>query len=211
MDFLELENALDLQKRAYALLLWTGKEAAHLIDNEMAASPCRCADWLKRHLNEFPAELRPAPAEFDVFAKMLASFFNSSFHLEGSGASARLVRGQKFKDRRNKKYAHGRAIEAAAELSRLAVISLAQDAGITPQDEAVSAILNDPALGEMVHLWAYACELVRRSRFASQGSAVHHLWLELDDKKRRRLDADEIWKERSVLIEALRRKTAVYE
>lgn len=211
MNIEELESALDLQKRAYGLLLWTGREAACLLDGESLGSAARCVDWLKRHLNEFPIDFRPAADEFDGFAKMLTSFFTTSFHLEGTGSYVRLLRGRKFKDGRNKKYAQGRAAEAAEELTRVAISSLAEEEGVRLEGEIISYILKDDALTEQVSLWAYGCELVRRSQFASQGPAVHHLWLELDEKKRRGLNAEAIWKARSALIEALRKKAAAYE
>jgi hypothetical protein len=212
MNMEELEKALDLQKRAYALLLWIGKHAQQLLDQQALSSSTLCIDCLKRHGDEFPTELRPGSSELDGFAKMLTSFFDTSFHLEGGdGSDARLVRGRKFKDGRNRKYAQGRAEQAAAELSRIAVASLAQDEAIAIEDEAVSAILKDDAVASMVSLWAYGCELVRRSQFSSQGPAVHRLWLELDENKRKRLNAEQIWKARSILVEALRRKGAQYE
>ncbi|MGV3772275.1 MAG: hypothetical protein ACO1QB_05195 [Verrucomicrobiales bacterium] len=161
-------------------------------------------------MNHIPLEIRPGPDELDPFSKMLTSYFNTSFHLNGAGANARLVRGRKFKDGRNKKYAQGRAAEAAAELSRLAVRSLAQEENLLLTDEIVSGILMDEAIADDVSLWAYGCEMVRRSQFASQGPAVHHLWLELDEKKRRRLDAEDIWKARSRLIKEFTRKAAQY-
>ena len=211
MNITELESALDLQKRAYALLVWTGKEARRLLDDESLGSSAKCADWLKSHLHEFPVELRPAADEFDGFAKMLTSFFNTSFHLEGAGRNVRLVRGRKFKDGRNKKYAQGRAAAAAEELTRVAIGSLAKDEGMLLEEAVVFNVLNDDALAVQVSLWAYGCELVRRSTFASQGPAVHHLWLELDEKKRRRLSAEAIWEARSFLIEALKKEAAEYE
>lgn len=211
MNIAELENALDLQKRAYALLLWTGREARRLLDDESLGSSAKCAVWLKRYLNEFPVELRPAANEFDGLARMLTSFFNTSFHLEGTGSNVRLVRGQKFKDGRNKKYAQGRAAEAAEELTRLAITSLAKDEGVLLEENLISSISNDDALTAQGSLWAYGCELVRRSQFASQGPSVHRLWLELDEKKRRRLNAEAIWEARSILIQALRKKAAEYE
>lgn len=211
MNIVELENVLDLQKRAYSLLLWTGKEASNLLDQQSLSSSSRCVHWLKHHLNEFPIDLRPAPAELDQFAMMFTSFFNTSFRLEGTGRSARLVRGRKFKDGRNRKYAQGRAAEAAGDLSRTAVASLAETEGIVVRDQFVSKILKDESLADSVGLWSYACELVRRSQFASQGPAVHHLWLELDQEKRKRLNAEEIWKARSILIQALKRKASPHE
>ena len=211
MKIEELENALNLQRRAYGLLLWLSREASNTLDEEALGSPSRCAEWAKHYWNQLPGEFRPVPADTDAFARMLSSFFNTSFHLDRSRGVVRLVRGRKFKDKRNKKYATDRTEKAAAQLERAALASLAADESIQVENADLSEILGDDALTESAGLWAYGCELVRRSQFASQGPAVHHLWLELDEKKRKRLDAEAIWKARTVLVKALRRKEAEYE
>lgn len=211
MNIEELEKAVDLQKRSYSLLLWLAKEAAGLLMEEALTSTKGCVPWVKRHLNQIPSDSRPKPGDVDAFALMLTSFFNTSFHLERTGVKVQLVRGRKFKDGRNRKYAQGRAELAAAELTRIAVKALADEVAIPSPDNLVNEILADETLNEFVSLWSYGCELVRRSQFASQGPAVHHLWLELDEQKRKRLNAEAIWKARSSLIEALRKKAAAYE
>jgi hypothetical protein len=210
MNIEELERALDLQKRSYALFLWTGGEAPRLLEQETLSSSASCVDWLKRHWNDFPVELRPGLAELDAFAKMLRSFFTTSFHVDVKNGNPRLARGQKFKNGRSKKHAVGKAAETAAELSSMAIASLAESEGIVLKNDVAGAILNDERTAEALTLWSYGCELVRRTEYASQGPAVHHLWKELDEKKRRRLNAEEIWKARAVLVEALRKKAAEY-
>ena len=87
----------------------------------------------------------------------------------------------------------------------MAIASLANEEGICIDEDMISNVSKNDALAARVSLWAYGCEVVRRSLFASQGPAVHHLWLELGEKKRRRLDAEAIWEARSVLIEALKK------
>lgn len=211
MNFEKMERALDLQRRSYALLLWVGQNARRLVDQESLSSCRSCVDWLKRHWNEFPVELRPRLHELDAFAKMLTSFFTTSFHIDAKNGTARLVRGQKFKNGRSKRYAAGKAEEAASELSSIAIASLAEGEGVLLQKGVAEAILKDETISDALSLWSYGCELVRRAEYASQGPAVHHLWKELDEKKKRRLTAEEIWKARAVLIEALRKKAAEYE
>jgi hypothetical protein len=44
---------------------------------------------------------------------------------------------------------------------------------------------------------------MRRSQFASQGAAVHQMWLSLDKKARENLDADTIWQARERLCHVL--------
>lgn len=211
MKIEELEKALHLQKSAYALLLWFAKEASDLLVEEALTNAAACVPWLNRHLNQIPSDSRPKPDDVYAFALMLTSFFNTSFHLERTGVKVRLVRGRKFKDGRNRKYAQGRAELAATELTRIALKALVDEESILSPDSLVNAVLGDETLQAAVSLWSYGCELVRRSQFASQGPAVHHLWLELDEQKRRRLNAETIWKARSRLIDALRKKAAAYE
>lgn len=210
MKFEELERAFDLQKRSYALLLWIGQNARRLLDQETFGSCRSCVDWLKRHWNDFPVELRPGLDELEAFAKMLTSFFTTSFHIDAKNGTARLIRGQEFKNGRSKKYAAGKAAENAAELSSIAIASLAETEGILLENDVRAAVFIDDKISEALSLWSYGCELVRRSEYASQGPAVHHLWKELAEKKKKRLNAEEIWKARTVLIEALRKKAAEY-
>jgi hypothetical protein len=207
----ELERALDLQKRSYALLLWIGQSASRLLDQQALGSWSSCVDWLKHHWNDFPVELRPGLAELDAFAKMLTSFFTTSFHVDVKNGKARLVRGQKFKNGQSKKHAAGKTAETAAELSLMAIASLAETEGILLENDVSAAILNDEATSQALSLWSYGCELARRSQFASQGPAVHHLWKEVDEKKKKHLSAEDIWKARSVLIEALKKENKRHE
>jgi hypothetical protein len=60
-----------------------------------------------------------------------------------------------------------------------------------------------PDLAQPLSLWSYAHELVRRSRFASQGAGVYALWRALDESTRANLSADDVWRAREVLVEAL--------
>lgn len=62
MTMNELEHALDLQRRTYALLLWLGQQARtqpHLLNESELSAPALCQAWLSRKMNVFPVELRP--------------------------------------------------------------------------------------------------------------------------------------------------------
>lgn len=61
--------------------------------------------------------------------------------------------------------------------------------------------LRDEAeFSEDLTLWTYAVELVRRTRYGSQGQAVHHLWLALPEAARVKLDALQFWDARRRLL-----------
>jgi hypothetical protein len=117
MDLHRLETAIDLHKRAYALLLWLGKNCADresLLDEEALSAPSLCEQWLRRELSVLPREFRPAADEFPSFARMLTSFFNTSFHIDHThGSRRRLVRGQGYSDARHRRHSGRRANERA--------------------------------------------------------------------------------------------------
>jgi hypothetical protein len=213
-NFMNIEDiaiALDLQNRAYALLLWTARKAPGLLETDSLAASDSCERWLARHWNVFDTEFRQSFGELKSFALMLTSFFTTSFHLEEEGERRKLVRGRKFKDKRNKKYALGRAGIDAAELSRLALEALAQEEGIPAPGEVIEVFLHNDVLAEHLSLWWYGCEMVRRSDFASQGPAVHRLWLEVEENKRKNLSAEMIWRSREQLVVALKKKAIHHE
>jgi hypothetical protein len=58
----------------------------------------------------------------------------------------------------------------------------------------------NPEFSQQLTRYAYGVELVRRCHYASQGTAVHRLWLELDESVRKNLSASTIWKAREYLV-----------
>jgi len=211
MDLTELQTILDLHKKAYDLLLWlngqTRSRPALLkgAQAESLASTERCVAWLKRHLNDFPVELRPHPDEFQVFGHLFSSFFSTSFRVvETQGwdsVQTSLSRGAKsLHGRRHKIHTERREERAADELRRLALAGLAQERGIDLAANTLEKGLMELSLAGDLALWTYARELIRRTQFASQGGAVHRLWLTLDEKIRKRLSAESIWKARERLV-----------
>src|SRR2546423_4894319 len=76
MDLTDLQTIVELHKKAYDLLLWLNGQARSRpallkgAQAESLASTERCIAWIKRHLNDFPVELRPRPDEFYVFGQV---------------------------------------------------------------------------------------------------------------------------------------------
>jgi len=216
MEVTELQTILDLHKKAYDLLLWLNGQARSrpaLLKSAQAeslASTERCVAWLKRHLNDFPVELRPRPDEFQVFGHLFSSFFSTSFRVvETQGWDAvetSLSRGAKSpRGRRHKKHTERREETAADELKRLALAGLAEERGLNLPANTLEHALTEPSLAVDLALWTYARELIRRTQFTSQGGAVHRLWLALDEKVRKRLSAESIIKSRDRLLQWLER------
>ena len=168
---------------------------------------------MKRHLNELPLELRPKPHEFRPVGYLLSSFFHTSFRVaevrSWDTAETTLVRGVKsFKNPRHKRHTEHREEEAAIELKRVAITTLANECGISLSPVVRERALTDAEIAQDLSLWTYACELVRRAEFAPQGSPVHRLWLELDEKTRKQFSADPVWKARERLEWWLRNRSS---
>ena len=204
MQFNELEGVVALHRKAYDILLWL-KQAARrkprLLsegETDLLASGYKCVLWVKRHLNDLPLELRPKPDEFRPVGYLLSSFFHTSFRVaevrSWDTAETTLVRGARsFKNARHKRHTERREAEAAIELKRLAITTLANECGVSLPSEVREQALTDPEMAHDLTLWTCACELVRRAEFAPQGSPVHRLWLELEEKTRKHLSAESIW------------------
>ncbi|HEY1174437.1 MAG TPA: hypothetical protein VGH19_23935 [Verrucomicrobiae bacterium] len=209
----ELEKVMSLQKRAYGLLMWVNQAAranpamfsAESVEQIRTAEGC--AEWINHHLNSLPREFWPEPAELVPYARLFSSFFATSFRVGEVGrrdsmrVETGLVTGaKKINDRRHKKHLERRQKEAALELKRAALSALAEEAGAVVTVAELDAMIASAELGAKVTLWTYACELKRRTEYVSQGTAVHELWLELDEKTRKRMDGEMVWKVRDELV-----------
>lgn len=217
MNKQELENVLDLHRKAYAALLWIGQQARQhpaSVSVEIAEELQNVADcerWTRRHRCDLPANARPAEADMSAFARLLTSFFQTSFHMEQASdekqPGVQLVRGlgQTSVNRKAKK----RDRKTVKDLEILAIKALMEDASIELSYGATIDLIDDPAVAADLALWSYACELQRRCHFASQGRAVHRMWQDMNQDKRKKMTADVIWHARERLIEALTTRASV--
>lgn len=207
---------MEWQKRAYGLLMWLNQEArsnpamlsAEAV--EQMASAESCVSWINHHLNSLPREFWPEPSELMPFARLFSSFFATSFRVGQVGrrdsmrTETGLIGGAKEpKNGRNKKHLERRQKLAALVLKRAALISLVGEAGVKATVADLDELINSTELGAKVTLWTYACELKRRTEYVSQGTAVHELWRELDEKTRKGMDVEMVWKARDQLIAGL--------
>ena len=217
----ELRQILNLQNRAFQLLMWIGRQARQrpeLLSSESVEAlkhADTCEDWLTQHDAGLPYHLRVAQGERRAFAYLLSSFFNTSFHVEqasiwngwireGSrpmlrpGLASSGGKGKAHRRRHSQKQ-----LEVAGELQRLALASLAEENGHNLSREQSQRLASEPELAADLNVWSYAYELHRRSQFASQGAAVHRLWKAIEAEERTKLDADQIWQARERLAAAI--------
>src|SRR4051812_38540786 len=214
MERTELETVVRLHKKAYDLLLWLNRQARtrptllKIAQAESLASTERCIAWLKRHLNDFPVDSRPTSDELQGFGHLFSSFFSTSFKVvETQGwetVETSLSRGAKsISGRRHKRHLEHREESAADELKRLALVGIAEDYAIKLSVNTLEQALTEPTIAGHLTLWTNGRELIRRTQFASQGGAVHRLWLALDEKTRKHLSAEAIWSARDRLVQWL--------
>ena len=83
----DLERAVDLHRRGYALLRWLEEafqkgfiapEAAHGYAS-VEAYPCA---WLGEHYDNLPAAARPAREDLGAFSRLFTTYLVASFDLE---------------------------------------------------------------------------------------------------------------------------------
>ena len=219
MNKQELEKVLELHRRAYAALLWIGRQAQQhpqSVSAEVTEELRKAADcerWTKRHRCDLPANVQPAEADVSAFARLLTSFFQTSFHMEQTSGEdwqgVELVRG--VRDTSLKRKAKKRERKTVKDLEIIAIKALLEDVRIELPHEAIIELIDDRAVASDLALWSYACELQRRCHFASQGPAVHRMWLDMSQDQRKKLTADVIWHARERLIEVLAARASVNE
>ncbi len=205
----DLKRVLKLQEQAYNLLLWIGRRAESqpgLLGDESVTelrTGAGAQAWVRRMQGSLPVEWRPEQGDIPAFARLLSAFFTTSFRLETVNQRGRrvskLTLGLKSNNKRNKRRAAG----TARALERIWLIELAGEAGIPIGAARADELMRQPAVQDDLVVWSYACELLRRSQYASQGVAVHAMWRSMDQQQRGRPDANEIWAARERLLTAL--------
>lgn len=217
MKLNDIENAVEIQQKAYGLLPWLKDRAATnpgLFGADGVkhfSSGDACVKWVRQNLSAFPLQFRPRPDQASAFGYLLSSFFSTSFRVaevkQRGAAMTTLVRGAAARSgAREKRRAAHRQEQVAAELGCLALTRLAEEQNFELRADKIEEAFANPEIFQDLALWTYGCELVRRCQFASQGEAVHRLWLELDEKVRKSLSAGAIWTARELLLRWLESK-----
>lgn len=221
----ELNRVLDLQNKAYGLLLWIDDQARHQPDLlseknvEAWRSVASCEDWIRRMIGIFPRDLRPDEVDIPAFAHLMSSFFNTSFRVEEKNSSDWHSRYDPYTVERRRRLLPGvsstrktkaqkeKTLESARHLQLIALEELAIENDFDLSREQLQALAHQSQIQDALNLYSYAHELMRRSQFASQGAAVHALWNTMDKKTRQKLNTEIIWQARETLLAAMRRET----
>jgi len=215
MNHSEIETALELHQKAFALLLESrasGHAGSHPFDEAIIAAwsdPHSCIRWVISHCDQLPAASRPRRDQIPAFSQLLSSLFATSFSVSKTKREGvmriqvRALATRRLDGSRKSSHAKAKELEAAKVLRQHALESLMAECGHAPRREALSSLLRSPALNLDLTLWTYAVQLVNRAHYASQGPAAYQLWLDLPEKIRRDLSADLIWQARRRLIHHL--------
>ena len=215
-----LKRLLALHEKSYALFKWLngslsrGKRSLASVQSTLSFSEA-ASDWLRRNRAGLPDDLRPAETDLEDFAHLFVSYLATSFEVV-DGTMVRACPGccccvywlgNRHLRARNP---DRKAKATAGKLKVLALRSLADEAELPFTDAELQAFVRERAdLAASLSLFAYAHELFRRTRFASQGEAVLALWREVawdpkgSPKRKFRLKADAILKAERTLRDGL--------
>ena len=222
----QIAQALRIHSISYALLRWidaNAKRDQQWLDDQHVGTyraSDSCEKWLNRNRSTLPSDFRPDAAETRLVAHLLSSYFETSFEVHESGQLwneclgtwdvpvqrrliSRALAPGSGKPKRFKERHRAKEEERVKRLKLLALEGLAQELDLALLSDELHAVASRPDLQLQLGLWSYAWELVRRTEFASQGPAVHRLWLELPDEMRKDLTAESIWNARAELAFAL--------
>jgi hypothetical protein len=211
MNQLSLTTALDLHQKAFAFLMEcraSGCAGSHPFDESTLAawrSPEACIQWVARNYDQLSLAHRPPRDQLTEFARFLCSLFATSFsvckivHDGETRIQVRALASRRLDGTKKSIYTKTKERRAADLLLSHAFVALAAEIGL----EQPPIIPKGSALEADLALWAWAVQLVNRANFASQGPAVHLLWLDVPEKTRRQLNPETVWLARQRLINHL--------
>ncbi|MEX0867644.1 MAG: hypothetical protein WD030_09815, partial [Pirellulales bacterium] len=211
-DRKELAETLLLHEKSYELLKWVGRNLQNntldfSIAHEAASTSDAAKEWIARHWHNLPGDVRPEEQQLDAFAHLFSSYLTTSFTLVkkprqqvqtycGCWCSYCTYLGQA--NRLQVKTPSKGAKRAAEELKLVYLNTLATEVGLTCDVRQLDTLLGDSGLRKALALATYCRELVRRTRFGSQGEGVLALWRQIawtedgSPRPKYKLDADEI-------------------
>lgn len=188
----QLTRIVDLHQKSYNLLMWVREQLdANTLDftatHEAMSASEAARDWVSRNLEHLPEDIRPNRGDLDEFSHLFSSFLVTSFELIESPNSqlysscgcycpmcAYLTAGDRLKTRKIKKKAPAEALA----MKRLYLQSLCKELNVKDGPRSVDQVLADNHLRLDLAKATYATELLRRSKFISQGEGSLVLWRE---------------------------------
>jgi hypothetical protein len=189
-DQTELAETLDLHHKSYELLRWVSRNLRNnTLDfttaHEAVSNVEAAQEWILRHWHNLPAKIRPLERQLDAFAHLFTSYLTTSFKLvENPGPQVRsycgcYCRWCTYLGQANRLQVNSPskgAKRTAEELKRVYLTTLATHEARTLTIRQVDSLIANTDLRESLAIATYSHELIRRTRFASQGEGVLALW-----------------------------------
>ncbi len=226
----QLDEALEIQSKAYKLLRWVSEgiqkgfihfARAHDWTSEASAASA----WLREHFENVPPDCRPAESvgpPFDRFVNYFASYLLTSFDVDPSPRPelkshcgcycpicTYLVAGKHLKPKKVTT-----AVKRRAEtLKRQCLAQMALDQGIHVSDAQIAEILANAGLSRAAALCTYLGEVLRRCAGLPSGPESLALWRQFawnaagSPIQGFRLRSEDVLAARTALSDALRQWT----
>ena len=192
-----LSTVLELQEKSFALLRWVrgalrdGRLSFGIVHSN-ADSAIVAQEWIERHRAGIPADVRPNAEQTAMFARLFVSFLTTSYRLKANAirkvsdcgcrcsCCSYLQAGPNIELRTPTK----KDFATARELKQIYLRRLSAESGLEISSADIEAIFANASLRVSLSAATWASELIRRSEFASQGTAVLALWREYADQER---------------------------
>ncbi len=222
----QIENAVEIQRKSYKLLLWLADAIDRgLITFTRAHDYANAADaaheWIDEHYDNLPEAGRPQRNRLREFSNYFGSYVTTSFDLFDKPSTrlesrcgcfcplcAHLVNASHLRPKKPRKRDKDMASEK--RISRL--IMLAEEEGMRIQSDLAGVIATVPAFLRSAAYSAYGLSLLERIRGSEGGPYVLALWREIAWKpegspiKGFQLEATDILDAEHQLIAEIRRQ-----
>ena len=186
----EINKVLELQEKSYYTFMWFNKriqEKANLTEeiHEKLSIQKAGAEWVNKHYKNLPEDGRPEKEDIGSFVNLLTSYLATSFILSKAkkvtdGCPCRFCTFLTLVNHLQVRNPSNAAYKQARNMKLNYIRGLAKE--LKRDDIAVEAELwldSMDDIQEKIAIATYMTELVRRSKFYSQGEGALALWREI--------------------------------
>ncbi|MFX0103199.1 MAG: hypothetical protein ACFFCS_26780 [Candidatus Hodarchaeota archaeon] len=186
----ELEKIIDLRDKSYEMFMWLNerikkKQELFLDIHEKMGIYKAGLEWVKRNLKSLPQNFRPAEEDVEPFVHILTSYLSTSFQVTktervSDGCYCPFCTFFAPKTIYQVRNPSKKSIENAEKLKARYIQGLCKeiDAKEIEADPKKWIDENDDLVYQ-ISLATYAKEMIRRSKFYSQGEGILVLWREI--------------------------------
>jgi hypothetical protein len=191
IDPQQLDLAVELQAKSYALLKWVGQAvSSDLLSfrtaHEYTSLPLAAKDWIEKHYMNIPVAARVDEKHLSAFANFFSTYLENSFDLIASPGRIKfspdahcfcpmcswMVDAPHLKTKSLTTADKRRAVRMQVK----AMMQLGIDAGAPLDELRAEVFVSLPETGESSALHAYGHDLIQRLDAVANGPAVLALW-----------------------------------